>query len=124
MLWLFGTRALWHGGGGLVPLSTAAFPFALLLIGNHDLAKGLAIGTFPGCSSEQIETETGGACPSNTGSRFWFSLLSACAAYLSGMSGFGGSSTVGISLSTTGLETGSACGMGIDHALPTVTGWE
>ena len=44
--WLFGTRMLWHGGG-LVLLSTAAFPLALLLIGNHDLAKGLAIGTLP-----------------------------------------------------------------------------
>ena len=38
-------RALAWGGGGLVLLNTAAFPLVLLLIGNHDLAKGLAIGT-------------------------------------------------------------------------------
>ena len=56
---------VWHPralawGRELVPLSTAAFPLALLLIAKHDLAKGPAIGMFSGCFSEQLETETGG----------------------------------------------------------------
>ena len=50
MLYTLCVMVVWHPcalawGEGLVPLSAAAFPLALLFIDNHDLAKDLAIST-------------------------------------------------------------------------------